>query len=105
MATLLDQLSADLVTARKAQDKPRTLLLSTILADVKNRRIELQRDPSDDDVIDVDHPGGGAHKAEFDAWRWVPFAELPGLIVPFKRPVYEGVVAAFTPLSSWSAGA
>ena len=59
----------------------------------------------DDGVIDVEHPGGGAHKAEFDAWRWVPFPELPGLIVPFKRPVYEGVVAAFAPLSTWSAGA
>ena len=59
----------------------------------------------EDDVIDVAHPGGGAHKAEFDAWRWVPFAELPGLIVPFKRPVYEGVVAAFAPLGTWSDGA
>jgi putative (di)nucleoside polyphosphate hydrolase len=59
----------------------------------------------DDDAIDVERPGGGAHKAEFDAWRWVPFAELPGLIVPFKRPVYEGVVAAFAPLHAWSVGA
>jgi len=39
--------------ARKAQDKPGTLLLSTILADVKNRRIELGHEPTDDDVIDV----------------------------------------------------
>ncbi|MCJ2105967.1 RNA pyrophosphohydrolase [Methylobacterium sp. E-041] len=59
----------------------------------------------DDDAIDVERPGGGAHKAEFDAWRWVPFAELPELIVPFKRPVYEGVVAAFAPLHAWSVGA
>lgn len=41
------------------------------------------------------HPG---HKAEFDAWRWVPLAELPGLVVPFKRGVYAAVVAAFSPL-------
>ena len=53
MSALLARLQADLVTARKAQDKPRTLLLGTILSDVKNRRIELQRDPADDDVIDV----------------------------------------------------
>jgi len=26
---------------------------------------------------------------EFDAWRWARLAELPGLIVPFKRPIYE----------------
>jgi putative (di)nucleoside polyphosphate hydrolase len=38
------------------------------------------------------------HKAEFDAWRWVPVDELPGLVVPFKREVYAAVVAAFAPL-------
>ena len=53
MSALLARLQADLVTARKAQDKPRILLLGTILSDVKNRRIELQRDPGDDDVVDV----------------------------------------------------
>ena len=53
MATLNERLQADLAAARKAQDKPRTLLLGTILADVKNLRIELRRDPSDNDVVDV----------------------------------------------------
>ena len=38
---------------------------------------------------------GGSHKAEFDAWRWAELAELPGLVVPFKRGVYEAVVAEF----------
>lgn len=32
---------------------------------------------------------------EFEAWRWTPLAELPGLIVPFKRPVYEKLVDRF----------
>lgn len=32
---------------------------------------------------------------EFDAWRWGALEEAPGLIVPFKRPAYEAVVAAF----------
>lgn len=50
---LLARLEADLVTARKAQDKLRTVLVSTVLSDVKNRRIELRRDLTDDDVIDV----------------------------------------------------
>jgi putative (di)nucleoside polyphosphate hydrolase len=45
--------------------------------------------------IDIDRPGGGRHKPEFDAWRWEPMANLPRLIIPFKRPVYEKVVAAF----------
>ncbi|MBE7202762.1 MAG: RNA pyrophosphohydrolase, partial [Parafilimonas terrae] len=30
------------------------------------------------------------------------FSELPDLIVPFKRPVYESVVAAFSGLAHWS---
>jgi len=53
MAELLARLTQDMNTARKAQDKARTLLLGTILADVKNRRIELRRDPNDEEVLDV----------------------------------------------------
>ena len=53
MPSLLDRLQADLNASRKAQDKARTLVLGTIISDVKNRRIELQRDPTDDDVLDV----------------------------------------------------
>ncbi|MGB0748567.1 MAG: RNA pyrophosphohydrolase [Magnetospiraceae bacterium] len=34
-------------------------------------------------------------KAEFNAWRWVPMQALPQLIVPFKRPIYEQLVALF----------
>ena len=49
----------------------------------------------DESEIDIDRPAGGAHKPEFDAWRWESPAALPGLIVPFKRQVYEDVVAAF----------
>lgn len=48
--------------------------------------------------IAIDPPPGG-HKPEFDAWDWKPMEELPGLIVPFKRAVYEKVVAEFRHLS------
>ena len=48
-----EALRAALTTARKAQDKPRTLVLSTILANLKNREIELKRPLTGDDVIDV----------------------------------------------------
>jgi len=41
--------------------------------------IRLDRDP---------HP-------ELDAWRWVALAELPGLAVDFKRPIYQVLAAAF----------
>ena len=53
VADALGRLQGDLVAARKAQDKPRTMLLSTILSDAKNRRIELQRDLTNEDVVDV----------------------------------------------------
>ena len=39
MADLADRLQSALNAARKAQDKERTLVLSTILANLKNRRI------------------------------------------------------------------
>lgn len=53
MSSLGDKLQADLNSARKAQDKAGVLLLGTILSDVKNKRIELKSDPTDDDVLDV----------------------------------------------------
>ena len=44
--------------------------------------------------IDIANPAGG-HDPEFIAWRWEPVKNLPGLIIPFKRPVYERVVEEF----------
>ncbi|HET9573531.1 MAG TPA: RNA pyrophosphohydrolase [Methyloceanibacter sp.] len=38
------------------------------------------------------------HEPEFDAWQWVRVEQLPALIVPFKRAVYERVVEEFAPL-------
>lgn len=46
------------------------------------------------------NPPPADEKAEFDEWAWRPMAELPGLIVPFKRAVYDQVVAAFRHLAA-----
>ncbi len=44
---------------------------------------------TDADVnIETAHP-------EFRAWKWAEPAELPAMIVPFKRKLYEDVLAAF----------
>jgi putative (di)nucleoside polyphosphate hydrolase len=51
----------------------------------------------EDSEIDLAPKPG--HEREFDAWRWVALAELPTLVVPFKRPVYEAVVAEFGELA------
>src|SRR3990170_5940721 len=53
MADLLARLQADLNAARKSQDKAGTLLLSTVLSEIKNKKIELRRDPVDAEVVDV----------------------------------------------------
>ncbi len=50
----------------------------------------------DDSAIDLSK----AEDDEFDDWRWEDAAELPGLIIEFKRPVYEHVVAAFADLTA-----
>jgi putative (di)nucleoside polyphosphate hydrolase len=44
---------------------------------------------TDEDVnIQTAHP-------EFRAWRWADPEELPAMIVPFKRKLYEDVLEAF----------
>ncbi|HEU4585304.1 MAG TPA: GatB/YqeY domain-containing protein [Gemmatimonadaceae bacterium] len=53
MPELQERLQADLATARKSRDKAGTLLLGTVLSDIKNRRIELGHDLSDEDVREV----------------------------------------------------
>jgi putative (di)nucleoside polyphosphate hydrolase len=53
-----------------------------------------------DQEIDIHRPGGGRHRPEFDAWRWEDMTRLTELIIPFKRPVYEKVVAAFSHLGA-----
>jgi putative (di)nucleoside polyphosphate hydrolase len=36
-----------------------------------------------------------AHAPEFSRWKWLPFDELPDVIVGFKRALYRKVVAEF----------
>ena len=52
-APLLARLQAEQVAARKAQDRDCVLLLGTVIAEARNREIELRRDLVDDDVVDV----------------------------------------------------
>jgi putative (di)nucleoside polyphosphate hydrolase len=46
---------------------------------------------SDADIdLETSHP-------EFRAWKWAEPADLPAMIVPFKKELYEQVLAAFEP--------
>ena len=53
----------------------------------------------DESEIAINPPPGG-HIAEFDRWEWKPMTDLPKLIVPFKRHVYESVVHCFSHLAT-----
>ena len=53
---------------------------------------------SDDDIRIA-----GAH-AEFSAWQWIAPERLPALIVDFKRPLYEAVLAEFAPMIAAAGG-
>lgn len=53
----------------------------------------------DESEIRINPPPDG-HSAEFDRWAWKPMRQLPELIVPFKRKLYEEVIAAFAHLDT-----
>ncbi len=54
----------------------------------------LARLTADDDAIDI---AADDHQ-EFSVWKWAEPADLPELIVPFKRHVYRQVLEAFRAL-------
>jgi uncharacterized protein len=76
MSELLARLKGDMAAARKAQDKHRTLLLSTILSDIQNRRIELRRDVTDEEVVDVLRKGIKKRREASEAYASASRAEL-----------------------------
>jgi uncharacterized protein len=112
------RLSGDLVTARKAQDKPLVLLLSTLVAEVKERvRVienEEKRDVQDADVIDVLRKGIKKRRDSVEQYtaanrpelaqkeadeislleRYLPAAVDPELIRSAVREVIAGGVTA-----------
>ena len=53
MAALLERLQQDLTAARKAGNKTGVIVLGMTISEVRNREIELKRDVTDDDVVDV----------------------------------------------------
>ena len=55
-----------------------------------------------DSEIDIANPDG--HQPEFFQWKWEPAQNLPDLIIPFKRQVYERVLAEFRPFIGGESG-
>ena len=52
-SALKSRIQSDLNAARKARDKLRTLVLSTLLSDVRNKEIEVGDELDDDGVVQV----------------------------------------------------
>ena len=69
MSALHDRIQSDLVAARKGQDKPGILLLGTLLADLRNREIELRRVLGDDDVVEVVRRGIKRRRESLEMYR------------------------------------
>ena len=55
--------------ARKAQDKDRTLVLGTILANLKNREIDLRRPATDEEVVEVLRKGIKIRREAIEQYR------------------------------------
>jgi uncharacterized protein YqeY len=53
MSNLLSRLQDDLNAARKARDASLVLVVGTTLSDAKNRGLELGRDATDEEVVEV----------------------------------------------------
>ena len=68
MPSLYDTLQADLNAARKAQDKARVLVIGTIFSDVKNKKIEVRRDLTDEEVVDVLRKGIKRRRESIDMY-------------------------------------
>lgn len=76
MASLHEQLRAELTVARKAQQKPAVLVLGTVLADIENAHIALKRDLTDADVVDVVRKGIKRRRESQEAYEKAGRAEL-----------------------------
>jgi hypothetical protein len=76
MSALQSRLQEELTAARRAQDRAATLLLGTTLSEVKNRSIELNRDLTDADVIDVIRRGIKKRRESVETYEKAGRAEL-----------------------------
>jgi uncharacterized protein YqeY len=77
-ASLLSRLQADQAAARKAQEKDRVVLLGVTISEVRNREIELRRDVTNDDVIDVIRKGIKKRRESVELYSKAGRADLAG---------------------------
>ncbi len=92
-----ETLRAALIAARKAQDKDRTLVLGTILANLKNRELELRRTPTDDEVAEVLRKGIKLRREAFEQYGKAGRQDLAGIEEAQIRVLEEFLSPAVDP--------
>ena len=73
---LKSQIQSDLNAARKERDKLRTLVLSTLLSDLRNKEIEVGRELGDEDALQLVSRGIKQRKDASDQMRGAGRDEL-----------------------------
>jgi uncharacterized protein YqeY len=76
MADLLERVQSAMTASRKAQSKDRTLVLGTILSNLKNREIELRRALTDEDVVEVMRRGVKTRRESIEQYEKAGRADL-----------------------------
>jgi uncharacterized protein YqeY len=73
---LKSRIQADLNESRKQRDKPRTLVLSTVFSEIRNKEIDSREEVDDDGVIQVISKGIKQRKDAADQMRAAGREEL-----------------------------
>jgi uncharacterized protein len=94
---LASTLRAALNAARKAQDKERTLVLGTIIANLKNREIELRRPATDDEAADVLRKGIKIRREAVEQYTAAARLDLAGVETAQIKVLEEFLPAAVDP--------
>jgi uncharacterized protein len=76
---LAEALRAAMNAARKAQDKDRTLVLGTILANLRNREIDLRRPANDEETVEVLRKGIKIRREAVEQYTTAGRADLAGV--------------------------
>ena len=95
--SLADRLRAAMNEARKKRDQARTLLLSTILSDIKNRDIELGHSPTDDETADVLRRGIKKRRESVEVYEKAGRAEMAATEAAEIKALEEFLPAAVPP--------
>ena len=77
--SLADRLRAAMTEARKQRDQARTLLLSTIISDVKNRELELNHSLSDAETVEVLRRGVKKRREAVEAYEQAGRADMAAI--------------------------